>query len=123
MFQVAGTIVNATQETMFVYNSDHGGNGLYALMPGKRTADGWDCDGFWLPNDRHVGQIAMPAKKGPAAVKFRDYQTVHVGQDGDYYFVDTHNWGIFHAGEIGWWIDDRNYESMYNYLKTYAPSL
>ncbi|MBG9815603.1 hypothetical protein ABE58_00485 [Bacillus safensis] len=103
----AGTIINATNEIIMVYGGSSlppYDNDFHGLKPGQRTADGWDCDGFYLPNDRIIVQQVMPNKKGPAAVKIKNYQTASITQDYDQYKIDTHNWGVYRLGEINWYI-------------------
>ncbi len=84
-------------------------NSCYPLKPGEATSSNIDFDGFFVPNDRHVRQISFPAQKGPAAVKIKGYQTLTVTQDGNFYLLNSHNWGIYRAGELNWAIYDSDY--------------
>lgn len=110
-----GTIFNETQEVLMVFGGEAQGgfdNSIVSLQPGQHTVDGFDCDGFYLPSDRTVGQIVDTAKQGPAAVKIKDYQTMKVTQDGNFYVLDTHNWGVYRQGELNWDIRDYTYQQV-----------
>lgn len=110
-----GTIVNETQEVLMVYGGEGQGgfhNSIVPLHTGQRTAEEFECDGFFLPSDRIVGQVFDTAKQGPAAVKIKNYQTMKVTQDGNFYLLDSHNWGLYRQGELKWDIRDYNYQQV-----------
>jgi hypothetical protein len=53
-----GQCTNLTNEILIVYGPEipkdpsNCGNSMYFLPPGCTTPDNWDCDGFYVPNDR-----------------------------------------------------------------------
>ncbi|QLG39949.1 MULTISPECIES: hypothetical protein [unclassified Paenibacillus] len=120
-----GRIINKTNEILCVYGGDPVGgfdNSCFPLKPGEATSSNFDCDGFFVPNDRHVGQVSFPAQKGPAAVKIKDYQTLTVTQDGNFYLLDSHNWGIYRAGELNWAIYNTDYAYTVRWASQYGSN-
>lgn len=73
-----GKCINRTSENLAVYGSKHPNDestfevSLYLLRDQQATPEGWDCDGFYLPNDRIANQLILPDVNGPAAVKYSD---------------------------------------------------
>lgn len=63
-----GECVNHTSEAIAVYNAGK----LFKLPPGRKTPGGWDCDGYFVPNDRTAKPGSSPAVRGPAAIKYHD---------------------------------------------------
>lgn len=103
-----GKCINLTEERLYIYGpryiheawDDRYENTFYVLEKGESTPDDFDCDGFFVPNDRVVAQVSMPTVKGPCAVKFRDHQTFTITQDGNHYVPDSMNFGVFKIDEV-----------------------
>lgn len=102
-------ITNSTSEIIIVYGSrreTEGGNydnSWYVLHPGKTIPDNWECDGFFVPNDRTFRQENGETVNGPVAVKYGSSATVSITQNGNQYVANgTHNEGVFRPSEIDW---------------------
>lgn len=107
----AGELTNNTGENLLVYGPKIGGsfdNSLYNLPPGRKTPRNWDCDGFYVPSDRVASQAVMSDRKGPVAVKYRDYRSPIITLSAIKYQCDF-NEGIYSSGEIHWEIPNISY--------------
>jgi hypothetical protein len=73
-----GELTNRTGETLLVYRPKGPGetwdNSLYCLPDAYTTPSNWDCDGFYVPNDRIANQLLSKAA-GPVAVKYYDFRS------------------------------------------------
>lgn len=103
-----GQCTNLLPEYLIVYGPKHPDEksifdtSPYVLAPGSTTPDHWDCDGFFLPADRRVQSRWRSLRRGPLAIKFRNYRKVSVsdGRHGVYRcpWAD----GIFEPSQINW---------------------
>ena len=81
---MAGTCENSTDEAILVYGPRSSNtpqdkdNALYQLPPGKRTPEGWDCDGVYVPNDRVADQLLGDEIMGPVAIKYTGILTFKI---------------------------------------------
>lgn len=101
-----GQCGNITGETLLVYGPKAGGtydNSLYCLPSGYLTPAGWDCDGFYVPNDRIANQLASKVP-GPLAVKYWDFRTFIIEKSGPVEYKCFGNNGAFTPGQINWYI-------------------
>jgi hypothetical protein len=100
-----GTCTNDTGETILVYGSKHPEDtspyedSMYYLPAGRTTPDGWDCDGFFVPNDRIASQ-ALSDVQGPCAIKYLSQISWTVTKGGNKYNCPL-NQGLFKPSEIG----------------------
>lgn len=110
-----GELTNLTGEILLVYGPKRTGevfdNSLYALPPGHRTPKGWDCDGFFVPNDRIADQ-ALSSRLGPVAVKYRDYRSPVIEMPSPGKYRCPLNEGIYASGELNWRIQNFNYSEI-----------
>lgn len=110
-----GQCTNLLGEYLIVYGPKHPeetsifDTSPYVLPPGLTTPEHWDCDGFFLPADRLVQSRWRRLRRGPLAIKFRDYRKVSVsaGEDGVYRcpWAD----GIYEPSQINWAIPNLDY--------------
>lgn len=102
---MAGTCLNKTSEVILVYGSkspttpQDKDNALYRLPVNRKTADGWDCDGIFIPNNRVADQLLGADKLGPVAVKYVSVLTFEITQSGNKYKLPA-NQGIFSPAEV-----------------------
>jgi hypothetical protein len=117
-----GELTNSTAEVLLVYGPKRSGesydNSLYALPPGRKTPAGWDCDGFFVPNDRAADQ-ALSSKSGPVAVKYRDYRSPVIEMLSPGRYSCPLNEGIYVPGELNWLIPNLSYSD----IKTGFPDV
>jgi hypothetical protein len=103
-----GELTNATGETLLVYGPKAPGevwdNSLYCLPTGYTTPLNWDCDGFYLPNDRIANQLVMSNVAGPAAVKYYDFRSPVITMTIPGQYDCGGNNGIYTVGTIHWFI-------------------
>ncbi|CAB1083586.1 hypothetical protein D1AOALGA4SA_11139 [Olavius algarvensis Delta 1 endosymbiont] len=108
-----GKLTNNSGEGLLVYGprrqSSRFDNSLYFLPNGRTTPDNWDCDGFYVPNDRIADQLVLSDVPGPAMVKYVDGQhpTIDMGEPGHY--ECPLNYSVYRRGEEGapnWEIPD-----------------
>lgn len=84
----------------------------YLLPQGDTTPPDWDCDGFFVPNDRFVEEPFRRARKGPLAVKFWDYRHFTVtARSVGVYGCATSN-GRFEPSQINWPIPNFSYDQL-----------
>ncbi len=108
-----GQLSNKTGETLLVYGPKIGGtfdNSLYYLPIGRKTPDGWDCDGFFVPTDRYADQLTS-TDQGPLAVKYFDFRTPVIERSGVNYECSLNN-GLFQTGQIHWEIPNLAYSAV-----------
>lgn len=108
-----GQLSNKAGETLLVYGPKVGGtydNSLYYLPNGRMTPDDWDCDGFFVPNDRYADQ-ATSTDQGPLAIKYINFRTPVIERSGVNYECSLNN-GAYRAGEINWEIPNIGYSSV-----------
>ena len=100
-----GQLTNQTGETLLVYGPKAPGetfdNTLYRLPTGRKTKVGWDCDGFYVPNDRKANQT-FSLELGPAAVKYRDYRSPVIKSSVSGTYDCYLNDGVYKSGTINW---------------------
>jgi hypothetical protein len=100
-----GRLTNRTGETLLVYGPKRPGepkdNSLYYLPTGRMTPDDWDCDGFYVPNDR-VADQALTDKNGPLAIKYRDYRSPEITMTVATHYKCHLNEGAYAPGELNW---------------------
>lgn len=100
-----GQLTNKTGETLLVYgpkaSNETFDNTLYRLPTGRKTRAGWDCDGFYVPNDRKADQ-AFSTVLGPVAVKYHDYRSPVIESSGSGIYKCSFNDGVYRSGEIHW---------------------
>lgn len=100
-----GELTNRTGETILVYGPKRPGetfdNSLYLLPTGRKTPAGWDCDGFYVPNDR-VADQALSNVRGPVAIKYRDYRSPVIETSSPGHYRCPLNEGVYRSGEIHW---------------------
>ena len=100
-----GTCINSTNETILVYGPKSSltpqdkDNALYRLPPSRRTPDGWDCDGIYVPNDRVADQAVGSDIPGPVAIKYVSILTFEIEKDG-YKYALPPNQGAFKPNEM-----------------------
>jgi hypothetical protein len=84
---------------------------MYFLPPGRTTPDNWDCDGFYVPNDR-VARQRFSKKNGPLAIKYWDLRhfTVIKSAPDEYKCYDNN--GAFRQGEINWAVPNLSYSEV-----------
>jgi hypothetical protein len=103
-----GELTNATGETLLIYGPKVPGeawdNSLYCLPTGFTTPVNWDCDGFYVPNDRVAGQLVMSNIAGPAAVKYFDFRSPVITMTTPAVYDCGGNNGVFKSGMIHWFI-------------------
>ncbi len=118
-FDPPGKLTNNTGEILLVYGPKLPGethdNSLYFLPHDRRTPDNWDCDGFYVPNDRIADQLVLSDVPGPAMVKYKPFQnpTIDIGEGGRY--KCPANWQVSRRGENGapnWEIPDIPYSEI-----------
>lgn len=117
--RTTGKLSNNTGETLLVYgpklpNETHD-NSLYFLPHGRTTPDNWDCDGFYVPNDRIADQLVLSDISGPAMVKYNNLQnpTIDIGNGGRY--KCPANQSVYRKGEEGapnWEIPDISFSEI-----------
>jgi hypothetical protein len=99
----AGKITNQTGEDLAVYGPPRLGEkkatSLYRLGAGKSTPEGWDCDGFYVPNDRSVDQVVGPDLRGPIAIKYMALLSPTISRQGSRYQCPP-NQGSFRPREV-----------------------
>jgi len=108
-----GQLSNISGETLLVYGPKISGsldNSIYHLPTGRKTPDDWDCDGFYVPNDRFADQ-ATSTDKGPLAIKYVNFRTPVIERSGTKYECSLNN-GAYKAGEINWEIPNISYSSV-----------
>jgi|GEM_PF-1768129 len=108
-----GQLSNKTGETLLVYGPKKDvvfDNSLYHLPNGRKTPNDWDCDGFFVPNDRYADQ-AITTVQGPLAIKYTNYRTPVIERTGANYECSLNN-GAFKTGEINWEIPNIAYSSI-----------
>jgi Putative amidase domain len=108
-----GQLSNQTGETLLVYGPKIGGtfdNSLFYLPTGRKTPNGWDCDGFLVPNDRFADQLTS-TNQGPLAVKYLDFRTPIIERLGVNYECSLNN-GLFRSGQIHWEIPNLAYSAV-----------
>jgi hypothetical protein len=99
-----GQCINNTDENVAVYgpkssmDSSKYDNSLYILPPNSTTPPDWDCDGFYVPNDRVANQ-ALSRVKGPLAIKYVGGITFTITKSGNEYNCPW-NQGAFLPSEI-----------------------
>jgi hypothetical protein len=102
---MVGTCINSTGEIIAVYGPNSPqtpqdkDNALYRLPPGRKTPDGWDCDGIYVPNDRIAGQLIGSNIQGPVAIKYVDVLTFEIKKEGNKYKLPA-NQGAFKPNEV-----------------------
>lgn len=100
----AGQCTNNTGEAIAVYGPKHPSDtsrfetSLYRLPAGRTTPNGWDCDGFFVPNDRVASQAASNVQ-GPCAIKYFSVFSWTVTKDGDKYNCPL-NQGLFRPSQV-----------------------
>lgn len=100
----AGRCTNQSGENIAVYGPKHPSdtsrfdNSLYILPSGYSTPDGWDCDGFYVPNDRVANQ-ALSKIQGPLAIKYVGLVSFTVTKSGNEYNCPL-NQGAFKPSEV-----------------------
>jgi hypothetical protein len=100
----AGQCTNNTGEAILVYGPKHPSDtsrfetSLYRLRPGITTPNGWDCDGFFVPNDRIASQAATNVQ-GPCAIKYFSVFSWTVTKNGNNYNCPL-NQGLFKPSEV-----------------------
>jgi hypothetical protein len=99
-----GQCINNTDENIAVYgpkssrDTSRYENSLYILPPNSKTPSGWDCDGFYIPNDRVANQ-ALSRAKGPLAIKYAGGITFTITKSGNEYNCPL-NQGAFLPSEV-----------------------
>ena len=99
-----GQCINDTDENIAVYgpksssDTSRFDNTLYILPPRSRTPSEWDCDGFYVPNDRVANQ-ALSRVKGPLAIKYIGGITFTITKTGNEYNCPL-NQGAFLPSEV-----------------------
>jgi len=86
-------------------------NSLYFLPTGRKTPDSWDCDGFYVPNDR-VADQALTNKNGPLAIKYRDYRYPKITMNNPNHYDCSLNEGAYSHGEINWEIPNISFSDV-----------
>jgi hypothetical protein len=101
-----GQLSNNTGETLLVYGPKIGSfdNSLYHLPTGRKTPVDWDCDGFFVPNDRKADQLTS-TDDGPLAIKYINHRTPVITRSGVKYECSLNN-GAYRTGGINWEIPD-----------------
>ncbi len=107
-----GQCTNSTDEILLVYGPHTPGsrydNTLFCLPPGWTTPDNWDCDGFFVPNDRIANQ-AFSKLAGPLAIKYYDTRNFEVIKSAPNEYECYFNNGAYSPGTINWQIPDIDY--------------
>lgn len=102
-----GQCTNFTDEILLVYGPQIPGsiydNSLYCLPPGWTTPNDWDCDGFFIPDDRIANQ-AFSKLYGPLAIKYIDGIHFAVTKSAPNEYRCFGNQGAFRPGEVNWQI-------------------
>jgi hypothetical protein len=110
-----GELTNSTPEALLVYGPKRAGetfdNSLYTLPAGRKTPKEWDCDGFFVPNDRIAAQ-ALSSRSGPVAVKYRDYRSPVIEMPSPGKYSCPLNEGIYVPGELNWRIPNLGYSEI-----------
>ncbi|MEW4453793.1 hypothetical protein AB1L30_14055 [Bremerella sp. JC817] len=125
-----GRCINATGETILVYGPKSAttpqdkDNALYRLPSSRKTPDGWDCDGIYVPNDRTADQLLGSDIAGPVAIKYVGLLSFEIERDGTKYKLPG-NQGAFRPSEtccpsdfpncVCWEIPDRSHEEFAGY--------
>jgi len=118
-----GQCINLTDEILIVYGPNspkdpsHYGNSMYFLPPGCTTPDNWDCDGFYVPNDR-VAKQRFSKKQGPLAIKFWDLRHFTVAKSAPDEYKCYDNNGAFKQGEINWAVPNLSYAEVVRRCKS-----
>lgn len=108
----AGTCINMTPKKIGVFGSvsiqqAKKGRRLYGVKPHHQTPKGWDCDGFYIPNDRVYDGWGAEDHKGPGAVEVIDYMTAAVLMDGNRYRVQNVTSEFHSLGTANWQIPNQ----------------
>ncbi len=112
-----GQCTNNTKEILIVYGPKHKAErsifdtSPYILGSGSTTPDHWDCDGFFVPNDRSV-LLWSSRRSGPVAIKFWNRRRFSVSNaDPTTYKCSWPN-GVFEPSEINWAIPNFSHEDI-----------
>lgn len=86
-------------------------NFLYSFASGSQTAQGWDCDGLWIPNDVKVVALAPSCAgqswTGPAAYKISDFTELKVRSGPGQIETNICPIEVYRPGNVNWWIPDQ----------------
>lgn len=112
-----GQCTNNTKDLLIVYGPKHQHDhsifdtSPYILEPGSTTPYKWDCDGFFLPNDRNL-RFWRSERAGPLAIKFWNFRRFAVSSTN----LETYQcfWpnGVFAPSQINWAIPNFSYEDI-----------
>ncbi len=117
-----GQCTNKTDEYLVVYGPEHDkersifDTSSYILPPGDATPDGWDCDGFLLPADRHLRRW-KGVRTGPLAVKFWNYRRFGVRMLEAVMYSCSWDNGVFEPSQINWAIPNFTYSQILERLR------
>ena len=107
------TITNSTAEQILVYGPPKATDGgkydtsWYVLHAGKTTPKGWECYGFFVPNDRSFSSESGSDIQGPVAIKYGPGKSVTLTSSQNKYISKGDNSdSVFHQSEINWSIPD-----------------
>src|SRR5690606_35215710 len=98
-------------------------NQCWHVEPGKSTNPNQDCDGFYVPADRKIKQVAMGTIEGPCAVKIPPEINAVITQEGNTYAIDIPNTGVFKVNDfcrpsnypkcVNWYIPNMIYNEVF----------
>lgn len=112
---MSGKLTNSSSEVLLVYRPKLSGekhdNSFYSLPPGSKIPKDWDCDGFFVPNDRIADQ-ALGSRSGPVAVKRRDYRSSAIETSSHGKYRCLLNEGIYVPGKLNWRIPNLGYSEI-----------
>ena len=112
-----GQCANLTDEYIVVYGPKHieersiFDTSPYVLPPGRKTPDGWDCDGFFVPSDRWRNRW-HGARRGPLAVKFWNSRRFSVWKVGESAYRCSWAHGVFEPSQVNWAIPNFAYSDV-----------
>ncbi|MGD1096663.1 MAG: hypothetical protein ABSB35_32295 [Bryobacteraceae bacterium] len=112
-----GQCTNLTKECLMVFGPKHKNDcsifdtSPYVLPPGLTTPDRWDCDGFFLPADRHL-RWWRASRHGPLALKFWNFRRFSVWDAGEAIYRCSWPNGVFEPSQINWAIPNFAYRDI-----------
>lgn len=111
---------NKTGEILLVYGDNpepentpgRTDNKLYRLLIGHKTPPNWDCDGFYIPNNRFAEQLVLPTIQGPVAIKYINIQSPSITMSNNTTYYCPGNYSVLNPGEVNWPIPNISYEEV-----------
>jgi hypothetical protein len=116
-------LTNKTGENLLVYGDNPEPEGtpgrtdniLYILPHNHQTPPNWDCDGFYVPNNRIAEQLLFPTTQGPVAVKYVDGQFPTITMPSITKYSCPGNFAVIDPKEgVNWPIPNISYDDLEN---------